>query len=805
MMELEVQTEMSDDCSYDSLWEDECMRYLERAPEFRARLQYEVRVILSSPAFQVAGCTVSAFSRIYQKTFKKTFDTVGFSTAARLCRSMPHVVQRALLIDDGKLQLVDTPKNHRIVGGIRSGLRRVVYDVLSVHRGIYINAVEGLCDQLIGQPLKEVLVDHGYHTASVECMLRDMPDIAFLDESKEMIRVYLCNEAEDPALTDGLLIRRTSLVKSFADVPECMTKIDETKRNKRGPTGSCYSELLEKENLQAPRDDVDAAAELITSPAGPRCGPNGMAPEELSDLRVLCAAESSGPNRSESLYHAEDVARNVRLRLRLLLTLQNDGGGIKVEELPSTYVKMFAVQLDLPALGFDSIQELASEWKDILLLNSWNPEWVFPINTTENSRVLNTIITGLRSAVFVILLARYPEGLQPLEFTECLQEELSAKIDEILTNNGYDLKDMSRALESLSKSPAEFQLSNCYELRLLLKDLEDFVRLGCREDGALIIKLRDAEFPLLDLLDCDVSEEFADVDAIREKLQTATGYPQNPAAESSGSETNIQLPKTVSSEESKAPGVERNPASLLTSPESISELTSKQASSTHRLKHEIRMIFGCPEYMENGITVQEFSTVYKQRTGQLPKLGEFDSVRSMLQAMPDVVNFEVRSTSDDQKITLVQSRKNMRILSISKVGLRQMLFWALTKNTSGVWPELLDGWYLDFAGWPMSSALVSHGYDKPRHAPLQPITEFLHDMSDIVAVSKDDPSLWVWTGSYDDPTVADATLSGVSETTVQYDPIKEEYECAKWHRGVAKSAYAHQVSKEDEAGDEDDV
>lgn len=782
MMELKVQTEMSDEGCLDSLWEDECMRYLEQAPEFRARLQYEVRVVLSSPAFQVAGCTVSEFPRVYQKTFKKTFDNVGFSTAGRLCRSMPHVVQRALLVEDGKLQLVDTPKNHRIVGGIRSGLRRFVYDVLSVHRGIDLNVVERQCDQLIGQPLKEVLLNHGYHTASVECMLRDMPDIAILDASGETMRAYLCIEAEDPALTDGLLIRRIPQEKSSVDVSECMSEIDETKLNKGGHTSSCYSKKLEEKNLHAPRDNVDAV--------GPGCGPIGMAPEELSDLRVLCAAESGSSCRNESLDHVEDVAPNVRLRLRLLLALQNDGSGIQVEELQSAYMKMFSVQLDLPALGFASIQELAGEWKDVLLLKSSNPGWAFPNNTNDNNRVLNTITNGLRSAVFSILLARYPEGVQPQEFTECLQEMLSERIDDILTNSGYDMKDMSRAIEAISKSSAEFQLSNSHALRLLLKDMEDFVRLGCREDGGLIIKLRDGEFPLLDLLDCEISGEIADVDVIREKLQTAAGNIQNSAIELNDAEANIQLPTAVISEKPKAPGAGRNLASLITSSKSISELTSKMAGLTHGLKHETRMILGCPEYMANGLTVKEFCTVYEQRTGQLPKIGDFDSVRSMLQAMPDVVNFEVHSTPDDQKISLVQSRRNMRILSISKVGLRQMLFWALSKNSGGVWPELLDGWYLDFAGWPMSSALASHGYDRPRHAPLQPITEFLQDMSDVVTVHRDDPSLWVWIGSYNDPTVADATLSGLSETTIQYDPIKEEYESAKWHRGVSKVAYA---------------
>ena len=62
-----------------------------------------------------------------------------------------------------------------------------------------------------------------------------------------------------------------------------------------------------------------ADSHLPKSPPGPQTGPNGMAPEELSDLRVLCAAESSSPYRDASLYSIEDMSPHARLRLRLVI------------------------------------------------------------------------------------------------------------------------------------------------------------------------------------------------------------------------------------------------------------------------------------------------------------------------------------------------------------------------------------------------------------------------------------------------------------------------------------------------------
>lgn len=120
-----------------------------------------------------------------------------------------------------------------------------------------------------------------------------------------------------------------------------------------------------------------------------------------------------------------------------------------------------------------------------------------------------------------------------------------------------------------------------------------------------------------------------------------------------------------------------------------------------------------------------------------------------------------------------------------------MFFWVFMKNISGVWFELFDGWYLDFVGWLMFSVFVSYGYDKLCYVFLQFIMEFLYDMFDIVVVSKDDLSFWVWIGLYDDFIVVDVILFGVFEIIVQYDFIKEEYECVKWYRGVVKFVYVY--------------
>ncbi|KAG0555455.1 hypothetical protein KC19_12G170400 [Ceratodon purpureus] len=817
-------SEMVDDSNFQNLWEDECMRYLERAPEFRARLHYEVRVILISPAFHVAGRTVTAFARLYEKKFGRTIDSVGFSTAARLCRSMPHVVQRALLIDEGKLRLVDTPKNHRIVAGIRSGLRRFVYGIIKRHQGFDMDIIETLLYRVIGQPLTEVLIDHGYQTPTIECLLRDAPDIVYLDERPDSTRVYLCSGAEDPALTDGLLIQGPSLEEYFEGISK-----DKRKFNESGSI--CYSKLLEEGKLEAFGHDI--GKEVIKSLEGPRSGPSGMAPEELSDLRVLCAAESSSPYTDASVYTVEDVSPHVRLRFRLLLALHNDGHGVKVEELSSVYEKMFSTPLDLSALGFDSIEELIDTWKDVILVKNSNAGWVFPINTLENNRVLNTITSGLRSAIFAILLARYPEGLEPLELVECLEETLSGKLWEILKSNGYIFKDINKAQEALSKGPSDFQLAECSELRLLLKDLEDFVRLGCREDGALVVKLRDGEFPLLDLLDCEVSEEptspkdeqssgSTNIDAITAKLRAGReDLLLDQAAEASYSAImDIQLPTSMNTKdltiqddilygnlknEGLTPLITRSIKKIdlplsSTSSLSISNVqvdTPKQVCSpTPRLIHETRMILGSPEHMENGLTVEEFCTIYKERTGQRLHLGEYKSMESLLQAMPDIVSFELNSTSDEQMVTLVQSRRNMRILSIAKAGLRQVLFWILLKNPRGIWKELLEGWYLDFAGWPLSSALASHGYDKPRSAPLEPVIEFLQDMGDILTMDEKNPNLYVWAGLYEDPIIADASLLGVPIESIQYNPTNEENENPKWQTSIIVKAATQSKNKE---------
>jgi hypothetical protein len=172
-----------EDVNFHELWEDECMRYLAREPDFRARLQYEVRVIAISPLFEVKGRHVSTFVSLYENTFGKKIEDSGFSNAARLCRAMPHVVERVILSEQRRIHLVDSSKNHRVVAGIRSGLRRIVYDVLVQHPGgLGFSEMEEECSRLLMEPLCKILTDHGYHSPNVECMLTDMPDIAYISE-----------------------------------------------------------------------------------------------------------------------------------------------------------------------------------------------------------------------------------------------------------------------------------------------------------------------------------------------------------------------------------------------------------------------------------------------------------------------------------------------------------------------------------------------------------------------------------------------------------------------------------------------
>lgn len=218
-------------------WEDECMKYLEREPESRARLQYEVRVIVISPLFELGDRKASSFTTLYEKKFKKPVESSGFSNAARLCRAMPHVIERTLLNERGMLQLVDSSKNHRIVAGIRSGLRRVVYDVLKLHPdGLTFDEVEEECSKLLGLPLDDVLLENGYDTPNVQGMLRDMIDIAFINETGMDDRVFLSKRAEDPALTDGVCIGRSERVMSSCK-PD-FDKLGELSEVQRYPTSA---------------------------------------------------------------------------------------------------------------------------------------------------------------------------------------------------------------------------------------------------------------------------------------------------------------------------------------------------------------------------------------------------------------------------------------------------------------------------------------------------------------------------------------------------------------------------------------
>lgn len=588
--------------------------------------------------------------------------------------------------------------------------------------------------------------------------------------------------------------------------------------------------------------------------------PVGMAPEELSDLRVLCAAEnnSSSYNKEAPFNTIEGISPHVWLRLRLLLALHNEGQGVELASIPSIYDNMFSTPLDLTGLGFESIQELAKGWPDIILQKVSQPGWAFPVETPENRRILNTVTTGLRSAVFATLLTRYPEGLRPLELMQCLEETLSGKLWEILEENGYEIDSLERTQEVLSQTGSDFQLADHPELRLLLGDMEDFVRLGCQEDGALVVKLLDGEFPLLDLLDCDVADtsttegaptsatavqstlyreepsklnfestsdqpslvmkidannheisafiETAEVSGLTEtesatietdesctvsKTETFVLQAGEGSSLSATTIVDIQtvevfnlreLPKSTVVNQYSDDNTLRvqSKASSENKEEAVSPLllyqtiATKEQLPSQELKHETRMIMGSSEYIGKGLSVQEFCEVYRRRTGHHLHLGHYKTVNSLLGSMSDVV---VSGPNDN--VSLLMSSQNLRILAVAKAGLRQVLFWALLKNPGGVWAELLEGWYLDFAGWQLSTTLAIHGYERTRRAPRLPVVQFLEDMADVLRVHPIDPSVYIWAGGYDDPTTYDALLLGLPLDAIQYDPLREEYETTR--------------------------
>lgn len=514
--------------------------------------------------------------------------------------------------------------------------------------------------------------------------------------------------------------------------------------------------------------------------------------EELGDLQVLRASElKSWGNTSVTStecedgfpWSGEDVARQARLRLRLLLALHNEGHGVELSTLDLIYKKMFSFPLDIQALGFSSLEALADCWDDVIQQKSSQPGWVFPVETAENRRVLNTVTTGLRSAVFAILLARYPDGVAPLDLVHCLEQTLSAKIWEVLGSNGYIFDDLNATKELLSSRDDEFQLADCGELKLLLNDLDDFVRLGCREDGSLVIKLRDGDFPLLDLLDCEVVEDVDSATGASTEASTSQLAPSpkgslkccprlnSPIGGSFGKGADVAHHNELQSGKVLPMKVCTRDASIT---RRLRTRLAPSSSPTPTMEHEIRLILGSKDYIDSGIPVETFAAHFKEKTGKSLELGKHETVKELLEAMPEVVNQD--NLASVTRVELLQSAKNLRVLSITKAGLRQVLFWSLLKNPGGIWAELLEGWYLDFAGSTLSSTLSRHGYEKSGRSPLDPVFQFLCDMKDVLQLRPRDSRIYIWAGDLEDPVTKDSHLLNISSESIQYDPIREDYE-----------------------------
>eukprot|EP00850_Spirogloea_muscicola_P015522 SM000119S25665 [mRNA] locus=s119:434127:435448:+ [translate_table: standard] len=183
-------------------------------PYARARLQYGVLLILSSPAFEQAGRTEAAFKSLYQQRFGLQLGSVaGFHSAAGLCRAMSHIVHEGLFEARGQLFLRDTVKNRRLVAGIRSGLRRVVYQLLSLQpQGLTEDSFKEVLSRATGRPLDDVLHEHGYKPGSCRKLLLDLCDLVDVSvdieegTGKSIGFDTLASSAESPALTDGLLM-----------------------------------------------------------------------------------------------------------------------------------------------------------------------------------------------------------------------------------------------------------------------------------------------------------------------------------------------------------------------------------------------------------------------------------------------------------------------------------------------------------------------------------------------------------------------------------------------------------------------
>ncbi|KAJ7521702.1 hypothetical protein O6H91_19G064600 [Diphasiastrum complanatum] len=747
--ETDPELETVEDYDQD-LWNKEFQKYLDQKPEFRARLQYQVRCILIVPAFEAGGCSVSAFEQFYRKKFRRGIKATGFSTAARLCRAMPHVVQRRLLDEERKLYLVESSKNFRVVAGIRSGLRRIVYDIVKLHsQGLLVDEFVQECSRVMGRPLATVLTELAYGTPNVDSMIRDMLDIISLrNHGSENSKIFLCRGAEDPALTDGILLDRTW---------DCLTQ--------RNPNS--YFNESEQCHLPKATKAADAEVEMLDGceeqvSAASLEGSGNVSDGCLEHIIVKDYAFSS--NLGDENLNGSDICLpfsedesflQARFKLRVLLAVCTSG--IKLSKLEEAYEKMFSLKLNLNTLGCSSIIDLANSWQDIIVLSDTKPECAYLLPSKDNMRILQTLRSGLRLTIFSFLLVSYPEGMDSCEFLSALQQSLSDDLWDTFVAEGY-ITDAARKpfnYSFISKNE-DFHVTYFAEFCLMLHDMVDFIRLGCQDNGSLMIKLRGTNFPVLDFPEESLNFDFDQTIQLHEHSEEESPLKNKCFSHSKGLTTKHGLEEA-------------------TRLQNVSLAKSKSFPSP-TLKHQVRLILGSPKYNGCALSLYEFCTIFKERTGKNLHLNGYKDVKSLMDAMPDVVS---RDSLRAGRLKLSKTCQNQRIIAATKAGLRQILYWALLKNSGGLWVELLEGWYSDFAGSSLGLKLYKYGYRGSRKGLVSPVFTFLEDMVDLMNKYKiDSLDMYNLAGRVDDPVPADALLLGLSSDDIQYNPLRDVFGAA---------------------------
>ncbi|KAH9325137.1 hypothetical protein KI387_005315 [Taxus chinensis] len=767
----------------------EIQQYFDQSPEFRFRLQYQVRVILIHPLFVLGGQKQSAFLNIYNKIFRKGFLSTGFSSVSKVCKAVPHVVNGKLLDEKSELCLVESSKNLRVVAGIRSGLRRIVYNIVqSYPQGISSDNFEGEFYNEIGKTLTDVLKEHGYTIPKVEWMVRDMLDLVCFRYTKSSQTIVLCNDAEDPALTDGLLIGRTNRRRRFTGDASGMEVSNACAASGVPQTTDEYSDyhIGEKkiEGNQLPIDISSAGKPLQKLSKGllhdKSTGDSVNIPSLAHQARDIDGHKfpETTADCDKSISCSEEYILHVKLCLRLLLACWDCGNGIEARNLQGTYERTFESNLNLNELGFTSIGELMNCWSDIILLRNEKPGIVFLRPSAENERIVKTVGTGLRATVFSVLLNSFPDGMDICSFIQLLNQSSSENFLEIFKENGYLYGDISEINPSFGDEKYHSQQYTSKTLRLLFHDMSDFVHFGCQEDGSLVVKLRSDGFPILDFPDFCVDgllpdEVFEEKVCSKENVFLTVHQSQicscNDPANNSENHLHTNDFEQVTLRDTNAVGMNSHNCKHDLVP---SALCSYTRSSLQVLKHQFRLILGSPTYLNCGIHCRQLSSVYEERAGKPLFLAEPRDVKSLLSLMPDVVS--VDSISD--QVFLKRTSHNSRILSVVKSGIRQVLYWSLLKNSDGIWDQLLEGWYTDFAGNSLVMTLSKHGYKISKKSYLASISTFLEDMSDFVLQHSTEDGLYILSDDSEDPTSTDARLLSMAPSDIQYDPLREHFQ-----------------------------